>query len=213
MSKALSADIALLVSAHRYSLSRLGGAVILSIMYAHDVAPKDDHFVYLADTAAEQLTAHIFAGTTLFFAFPSIFRHIPAWFPGAGFKKFAHEARKVAFEMRDIPLAIVQKQMVCTPRARCVLFNLFCHRKKDWQQIVSRPLFSKHASQKKNLMFSQVQRLQAIPVRYGSCLMPYIDAFSISLLTAGAETVRFSVQLLSTYSLTIGPFLIRRRQL
>ncbi len=59
-----------------------------------------------------QLTENIFPNSTLFFAFPSIFRHIPAWFPGAGFKRLALEARKVAYKMRDIPLAAVQKQMV-----------------------------------------------------------------------------------------------------
>ena len=128
----VSADIAL--SSHQYPHYRLGGAVILSVMYAHDVAPKDDYLVYLADTSATQLTENIFPNSTLFFAFPGIFRHIPTWFQGAGFKRLALEARKVAYKMRDLPLAAVQKQMVCRVPMTLTLvskFNLFHCRKRD----------------------------------------------------------------------------------
>ncbi|KJA21666.1 hypothetical protein HYPSUDRAFT_687551 [Hypholoma sublateritium FD-334 SS-4] len=112
----------------------LAGAVILSIMYAHDVAPKDDYLVHLADTSATQLTENIFPNSTLLFAFPSIFRHLPAWFPGAGFKRLALEARKVAFEMRDIPLAAVQKQMKEGLAPNCVTATVLetCQSKEEF---------------------------------------------------------------------------------
>ena len=39
-------------------------------------------------------------------------QHLPEWCPGAGFKKFARECRKLTRELRDKPYAFVQKQMV-----------------------------------------------------------------------------------------------------
>ena len=42
-----------------------------------------------------------------------ILRHLPTWFPGAGFHKTADELRKRAIDILQVPLARVQQQMVC----------------------------------------------------------------------------------------------------
>jgi len=106
-------------------------------MYAHEVTPKDDYFVHLAETATGQLAESVFPGASLFFAFPSVFRHLPTWFPGAGFKRFALEGRKVAFEMRDIPLATVQKQMKDGLVPNCVAAAVLetCQSKEEFDVI------------------------------------------------------------------------------
>lgn len=84
----------------------------MSVMYGHDVAPRNDNFVDRAETAMRQLlTGAGLSGVSLLYAFP-ILRFIPAWFPGAGFKRFCLEAKKLAFEMRDVPFEAVQKRMV-----------------------------------------------------------------------------------------------------
>lgn len=80
----------------------------MTIVYDHDVAPMNDFFVDLAERHNVLLSAGIFPRSSMFQAFP-ILRFVPAWFPGAGFKRFCLESRKVAFEMRDTPMAVVQK--------------------------------------------------------------------------------------------------------
>jgi len=92
--------------------SSLAGAVIMTIVYGHDVAPTNDFFVDLAERHSSLLSIGMFPRSSMFQAFP-ILRFVPAWFPGAGFKKFCLESRKVAFEMRDIPMTVVQGQIVC----------------------------------------------------------------------------------------------------
>ena len=90
---------------------RLSAAIIMSTMYGYDVAPKGDYFVGLAERAVARLSARSPPDATLFFSFP-ILRYLPSWFPGTQFKKFALEGKMWAYEMRDIPLGFVQKQIV-----------------------------------------------------------------------------------------------------
>ncbi len=84
----------------------------MSVMYGHDVAPRNDNFVNLVETVMGQILMGAgLSGVSLLYAFP-ILRFIPAWFPGAGFKRFSLDAKKLAFQMRDIPFEAVQKRMV-----------------------------------------------------------------------------------------------------
>jgi hypothetical protein len=46
-------------------------------------------------------------------------RHVPAWFPGAGFQKKALSWRKTLMEMADIPHDFVKSQMVCFQLLDC----------------------------------------------------------------------------------------------
>lgn len=80
-------------------------------MYGHDVSPKNDYFVNLAEKAISQLSVAYPAGAFLLDVFPFL-RYIPTWFPGAEFKRFALKGREMAWAMRDIPSGNVRKQMV-----------------------------------------------------------------------------------------------------
>lgn len=86
-------------------------------MYAHDVGPKNDYFVDLADRAVGQLSENTPPGASLLYLFP-ILRYIPSWkwFPGGELKRFVLESRRTTFKLRDIPIGIVEKQMVCALR-------------------------------------------------------------------------------------------------
>lgn len=90
---------------------RLNAAIIMSIMYGYDVAPIGDHFVGLAERAVGRLSASTPPDASLFCSFP-ILRYLPLWFPGTQFKQFALEGKRWVHEMRDIPLGLVQKQIV-----------------------------------------------------------------------------------------------------
>jgi hypothetical protein len=40
-------------------------------------------------------------------------KHLPLWFPGAGFKRQAVEWRKAVHEMVDVPFDAVKRALVC----------------------------------------------------------------------------------------------------
>ncbi|KAF9472451.1 cytochrome P450 [Pholiota conissans] len=101
----------------------LPAAVIMAITYDHDVSPKDDHFVNLADAANQRLSASVFPGASLLNAIP-ILRFTPSWFPGARFKRFGSESRKMVYEMRDVPLASVEDKMKEGKAPNCILAEL-----------------------------------------------------------------------------------------
>lgn len=101
---------------------RLPAATIMAAMYGHDISPQNDYFVDLAERSIRRLSNGIFPGASLFYAFP-ILRFLPAWFPGAEFKRYGLEGRKVALESRDIPMEAVKRKMV----VRIVFLPIFIH--------------------------------------------------------------------------------------
>uniref|UniRef100_A0A0W0F0M9 Cytochrome P450 n=1 Tax=Moniliophthora roreri TaxID=221103 RepID=A0A0W0F0M9_MONRR len=88
----------------------LGAAVIMAIVYGHDIAPKNDRFVMLAEKAVA-ITAE--TASPLWFAvnfFPFLL-YLPGWFPGCGFQQRAEESRLLAVEMMDVPFGSVKRDM------------------------------------------------------------------------------------------------------
>ncbi|KAF9532704.1 hypothetical protein CPB83DRAFT_759114, partial [Crepidotus variabilis] len=86
-------------------------AVMLSAVYDYDVAPEGDHLVEIAETIAQNLTAGLLPGTFLVNTFPFL-RHVPHWFPGASFKRFAHQTRALVGQLLNEPLQQVQSRIV-----------------------------------------------------------------------------------------------------
>jgi hypothetical protein len=41
-------------------------------------------------------------------------KHLPLWFPGAGFKRQAIGWRKAVYEMVDVPFDAVKRALVCS---------------------------------------------------------------------------------------------------
>lgn len=123
---------------------RLAAAIIMSTMYGYDVAPKGDYFVSLAERALDRLSASAPPDASLFSIFP-IFRYLPSWFPGTEFKRFALEGKKWAYEMRDIPLGFVQKQIVRLSFLRFLVISLmqhlYVHRRKGQRHIALLQIF------------------------------------------------------------------------
>lgn len=89
----------------------LPAAIIMATIYGHDISQKNDYFVDLAQRAVQSIVVGTAPGTSLFYVFP-ILRFLPTWFPGAGLKRIGLEGRKVAFELRNIPIKAVQEKIV-----------------------------------------------------------------------------------------------------
>lgn len=93
------------------SLESLAAAVIMEVIYGHDVSPTHDHFVDLVETAIAASSAGLMPGAYLVNIFP-LLQYVPTWFPGAGFHRFAQKVRVMTREMQDGPFNFVRKNMV-----------------------------------------------------------------------------------------------------
>lgn len=83
----------------------------MSSVYGHDISPTNDYFVSLSERAVLKLSEGVFPGAAAVNALPFL-RHIPSWFPGAGFQRFAAEARDLTNQMQNVPFNSVRKNMV-----------------------------------------------------------------------------------------------------
>jgi hypothetical protein len=114
--------------------SSMTGSIVLRIAYGYIVKDGKDYYVDLAEELAKTTGEAVQPGRWLVDSFPirmwrinfipnhlnkSLVRHVPSWFPGAGFKRWAAEKRKRSDEIIFSPLKLVQEQMVdsCSRRA------------------------------------------------------------------------------------------------
>ncbi|KAF7368570.1 Cytochrome P450 [Mycena venus] len=74
---------------------QMAGEIIMSVAYGIDVLPSDDPYVTLAHKAVQTFSIASVPGVYLVNTFP-ILKHIPRWFPGAGFKRQAEEWLKLS---------------------------------------------------------------------------------------------------------------------
>ncbi|KAJ7672132.1 cytochrome P450 [Mycena polygramma] len=94
-------------SAH---MKTLAAAIIMSTIYGYDIAPTHDRFVDLVDTTVKELGEAIFPGGFAVNTFPFL-RHLPSWFPGCSFQRYAKDASKLVDEMKDAPFDFVKQNM------------------------------------------------------------------------------------------------------
>lgn len=85
-------------------LRRSAGAFTLRLAYGYEVqgGPGEDAFVNLAEELARVTGVASEPGRWLVDAFPWL-RHVPAWFPGAGFRRWADHARRVIDDFATQP--------------------------------------------------------------------------------------------------------------
>jgi hypothetical protein len=89
----------------------MSAAIVMSTTYGYDVKPKGDHFVEIAEEAIERMALAILPGAALVNAIP-IMKHLPSWFPGAGFQKIASDTKKLTIQMRQDPFKYAKRNMV-----------------------------------------------------------------------------------------------------
>lgn len=82
----------------------------MATMYGHEVGPND-HFVSIAEQAADKINPSTFTGCTPVNVFP-ILRYVPSWFPGAQFKREALEVQVLTKQIRNIPFDFAKENMV-----------------------------------------------------------------------------------------------------
>ncbi|KAG5654671.1 hypothetical protein H0H81_009920 [Sphagnurus paluster] len=95
------------LSAH---IRHTAGAIILRISHGYEVKETNDPFVQLADQATYQFALSTAPGGFLVDVLP-ILRHVPTWFPGAGFQRTAKLWASTLVEMVEQPHEYVKRQM------------------------------------------------------------------------------------------------------
>ncbi|PPQ86501.1 hypothetical protein CVT25_008245 [Psilocybe cyanescens] len=88
----------------------VNAAIIMRLVYGYDISPNDDYFVRLAESAIQKLAGSVFLGAATVNAFPFL-RHLPSWFPGAGFKRYANESKDLTTAMREVPFAFTEQSV------------------------------------------------------------------------------------------------------
>ncbi|KAK1220350.1 hypothetical protein PQX77_016886 [Marasmius sp. AFHP31] len=86
------------------------GTLIILLTYGLDVEGPNDPLVRTAERAIEVGNQAATPGNFMVDVLP-ILKYVPAWFPGAGFKRKGREWHKIYVEMVTLPFGIVKKQM------------------------------------------------------------------------------------------------------
>lgn len=89
----------------------MAGETIISIAYGLDVLPKDDPYIATAEKGVHPVVIAAVPGAFLVDVIPAL-KHVPDWFPFAGFKRKAKEWRKLARIMLDVPYEAAKRKIV-----------------------------------------------------------------------------------------------------
>ncbi|KIJ70462.1 hypothetical protein HYDPIDRAFT_79110 [Hydnomerulius pinastri MD-312] len=99
------------------------GAIILRISHGYEVKENQDPFIDLADKAVEQFSASTATGAFMIDVMPAL-KHVPEWFPGAGFKLKAKEWHATLEEMVAKPYQYVKDQIAAGTAPESFVSNL-----------------------------------------------------------------------------------------
>ncbi|KAF9533273.1 cytochrome P450 [Crepidotus variabilis] len=83
------------------------GAIIMSTVYGHDVKPKHDHFVDIAEEGLGNISKATFHAVNLV----PILRYLPEWMPGGGFQRLIRETKALCTKMINEPFDMVKERM------------------------------------------------------------------------------------------------------
>ncbi|KAH7906297.1 cytochrome P450 [Hygrophoropsis aurantiaca] len=99
-------------SGYQDHIRRYAGSLTLLVVYGHQVKSNDDAFLKLAEECVSLLSNRIASGGGIWPVdiFPAL-KHLPTWFPGAGFKRNAIVWKKKMEEFVDKPFEFVLDEM------------------------------------------------------------------------------------------------------
>ncbi|KAI0260943.1 cytochrome P450 [Gloeopeniophorella convolvens] len=86
------------------------GAIIILTTYGYQVVKQGDPIVQLVETLMHHFSRMTEPGAYLVDFIPAL-KYVPAWFPGAGFKKAASDAKGYMTRSADIPFQFTLREM------------------------------------------------------------------------------------------------------
>lgn len=96
------------------SVPSQAGAMMMEVSYGFEALSQNDPFIDTADKAFEAVAAVGISGAFLVDAMPFL-KHVPSWFPGAGFKQKAKQWKRHADDTVNAPLEALKVNIV-----RCI---------------------------------------------------------------------------------------------
>ncbi|KAJ6570092.1 cytochrome P450 [Mycena vulgaris] len=91
-------------------LPRVVSANMISVAYGLDVMAANDPYMKASDAGLDVINAAVMPGRFLVDSIP-ILKYVPAWVPGAGFKRQAAEWKKIIHEMVDLPFEAAKRAL------------------------------------------------------------------------------------------------------
>ncbi|KAF8872236.1 cytochrome P450 [Infundibulicybe gibba] len=88
----------------------VAAAIIMAIVYGHDISAMNDKFVLIAEEVDDLGTRAMLPGAWLVNTFP-VLRHIPPWFPGAKFHQVADQVRALSYQLQNAGFDFVRRNM------------------------------------------------------------------------------------------------------
>jgi len=98
-------------------------AIIMAIVYDHDIKPTDYRFVDLVEESIKKLGVSLLPSAFAVNTFPFL-RYLPSWFPGCGFHRFARETYELLDEAKSAPFDFVRQNMRDGVGRSCILREL-----------------------------------------------------------------------------------------
>ncbi|KDQ17935.1 hypothetical protein BOTBODRAFT_29247 [Botryobasidium botryosum FD-172 SS1] len=116
---------------------RYAGAIILRIIYGHDVTSDTDDYVERTEKALRALAHTGIPGGALVDTF-TFLQYVPAWMPGAGWKKRALQERERIFRQIKEPFEDAKKGMENGSLPACLVSTLLedSHADKELEEII-----------------------------------------------------------------------------
>ncbi|KAF5310076.1 hypothetical protein D9619_010336 [Psilocybe cf. subviscida] len=100
------------------------GGTILCITYGLNVQPKNDPFIEAAEKGNDSVGNVIHPGAAYLVNHIEILKHVPAWLPGAKFKRDANEWRKLTVDMVNKPFDALKAEMARGTATPSFAYNL-----------------------------------------------------------------------------------------
>ncbi|KAJ7025140.1 cytochrome P450 [Mycena alexandri] len=94
----------------RKHIQHMAAENIMSVSYGIDILPDHDPYIALAQKLMKVAGKVATPGTFLVDSIP-LLKYVPAWFPGAGFKRKADEWRDLGRQVQEVPFAEVKHQI------------------------------------------------------------------------------------------------------
>ncbi|KAJ7233053.1 cytochrome P450 [Mycena rebaudengoi] len=95
---------------HQSLIRLMTGRFILGAGYGIEASSAEDKYIEISETFIREISGATQRGAFAVDAFP-ILKHIPTWFPGAGFHHIAARIGKYAVEARTLPFAYTEDQV------------------------------------------------------------------------------------------------------
>ncbi|CAE6385703.1 unnamed protein product [Rhizoctonia solani] len=104
-------------------IRRMMGSTLLSTVYGYEVTSAHDHLVELVEIAVDHFSDAVIPGNFYVNMIPWL-RHVPDWFPGAGWKQVIKTWRKEKDEVVNMPFDWTKNQTISGTAAHSMVQSL-----------------------------------------------------------------------------------------